>query len=321
MHTGLSRPNATRWLALFCASAFAFLALPGIAGAQTTQERIAATREKIDAAAERWFAAQAKAGELDAQITHLEHEIAEAEARVDSARSVARERTLMLYHGASVQYASVIGTSVLDSARRARLIDHANDENNDTLEELDASLEDLHGKVKELEQARDDQADAVASVSDERAALDGQLDGLRAQLRREAARTGARRPVRTVSPAETSEAAPAAATAPAPTPAPAPAVTPTAPPATGGTHPHHDDPFLVCTRARESGGNYSIVSADGRYYGAYQFLPSTWDTTAAHAGRDELIDVLPSRASAYDQDDMAWTLYQWQGKGPWGGRC
>jgi hypothetical protein len=77
----------------------------------------------------------------------------------------------------------------------------------------------------------------------------------------------------------------------------------------------------VCTRARESGGDYTVVSADGLYYGAYQFLLSTWDATAAHAGRMELVGVVPNQASAYDQDDMAWTLYQWQGKGPWGGRC
>ena len=57
------------------------------------------------------------------------------------------------------------------------------------------------------------------------------------------------------------------------------------------------------------------------YYGAYQFLPSTWDTTAVHAGRRDLVGVLPSRASQFDQDETAWSLYQWQGKGPWGGRC
>ena len=77
----------------------------------------------------------------------------------------------------------------------------------------------------------------------------------------------------------------------------------------------------MCTRAVESGGNYSIVSSNGLYYGAYQFLPATWNATAAHAGRMDLVGVLPSRASAYDQDEMAWTLYQWQGNGPWGGRC
>src|SRR5256885_7481681 len=78
----------------------------------------------------------------------------------------------------------------------------------------------------------------------------------------------------------TSSARPAPATA-APT-APVPAVSvdqPTAspPPSGGGSSPHHNDPFLVCTRARESGGNYGVVSSGGTYYGAYQFLPSTWN--------------------------------------------
>jgi hypothetical protein len=63
-----------------------------------------------------------------------------------------------------------------------------------------------------------------------------------------------------------------------------------------------------------------VVSPSG-YYGAYQFLPSTWDTTAMHAGRADLVGVLPSHAGEYDQDEMAWALYQWQGKSPWGGRC
>ena len=78
---------------------------------------------------------------------------------------------------------------------------------------------------------------------------------------------------------------------------------------------------MVCTRARESGGNYGVVSSSGLYYGAYQFMTTTWNATASRAGRPELIGVRPNQASAYDQDDMAWTLYQWQGKGPWGGRC
>jgi hypothetical protein len=86
-------------------------------------------------------------------------------------------------------------------------------------------------------------------------------------------------------------------------------------------HPHHDDPFLSCVRQRESGGNYAIVSSDGLYYGAYQFLQTSWNATANHAGRPELVGVPPNQASVYDQDDMAWDLYQWQGTGPWGGHC
>jgi peptidoglycan hydrolase CwlO-like protein len=116
--------------------------------------------------------------------------------------------------------------------------------------------------------------------------------------------------------------APVAQTA-APAPPPPPPAEPASPPyqATPGVHPHHDDPFLSCVRQRESGGNYQIVSSDGLYYGAYQFLQTSWNSTANHAGRPELIGVPPNQASVYDQDDMAWDLYQWQGMGPWGGHC
>jgi len=109
----------------------------------------------------------------------------------------------------------------------------------------------------------------------------------------------------------------------APAPPPPPPAQPSAPPyqATPGVHPHHDDPFLSCVRQRESGGNYGIVSSDGLYYGAYQFLQTSWNSTANHAGRSELVGVPPNQASVYDQDDMAWDLYQWQGTGPWGGHC
>jgi hypothetical protein len=83
----------------------------------------------------------------------------------------------------------------------------------------------------------------------------------------------------------------------------------------------HDDPFLACTRGIESGGNYSAVNPAGPYLGAYQFLQSTWNSGANHGGRTDLIGVPPNTASQYDQDDVAWIVYQWQGKGPWGGRC
>ena len=73
-------------------------------------------------------------------------------------------------------------------------------------------------------------------------------------------------------------------------------------------------------RQCESGGRYDINTGNG-YFGAYQFLRTTWDVTAIHAGRSDLVGVQPNTASEYDQDDLAWALYQWQGNAPWGGRC
>lgn len=93
----------------------------------------------------------------------------------------------------------------------------------------------------------------------------------------------------------------------------------------------HAHPFLVCTRAHESdrddvNGNglhdagYHTATGNG-YWGAYQFLQSTWDNTARHAGWNGLVGVRPSSASVAEQDQMAWHLYEWQGSSPWGGRC
>jgi Transglycosylase-like domain len=93
---------------------------------------------------------------------------------------------------------------------------------------------------------------------------------------------------------------------------------PPAPVLTLGQHP-----FLVCTRAHESdgAGGYRAVNANGTYRGAYQFSRSTWDSTARHAGRFDLVGVDPAAASPPDQDFLALHLYTWQGAAPWGGRC
>jgi hypothetical protein len=80
---------------------------------------------------------------------------------------------------------------------------------------------------------------------------------------------------------------------------------------------------LACIRARESdtSGGYQAVSAGGTYRGAYQFLPSTWNSTAASAGRGDLVGVDPASASPGDQDAMAAHLYSQSGSQPWGGTC
>jgi len=90
----------------------------------------------------------------------------------------------------------------------------------------------------------------------------------------------------------------------------------------------HMDPFLVCTRAHESShtppaydNGYAAVNPSGTYRGAYQFSRSTWNSTALRAGRLDLVGVDPAAASVADQDLLAFDLHQWQGAGPWMGRC
>lgn len=85
--------------------------------------------------------------------------------------------------------------------------------------------------------------------------------------------------------------------------------------------------FLACTRAHESdtAGGYQATDAahPGAEVnsGAYQFSQATWDATARHAGRPDLIGIRPDRALPADQDALAADLYRWQGSAPWGGRC
>ncbi len=95
-----------------------------------------------------------------------------------------------------------------------------------------------------------------------------------------------------------------------------------------GTAVDHMHPFLVCTRSHESShtppaydDGYDAVSPSGKYRGAYQFARTTWDNTARHAGRLDLVGVDPAAASVIDQDTLALHLYRWQGADPWLGRC
>jgi hypothetical protein len=317
LRTVLTQPITKRLVAVACACAL--LIIPTTAHAQTTSERLAATRSAIDAAASRWFAAQNAAANLDTSIASLQHEIVGDTARVDGARRQAAQRAVVMYESASTNYGDVFGADAIDSARRAELIDHANAQNEQAVADLQASLDDLRAQQKALTSQRADLAHALRDVAAQRATLDAQFSDLQAQAQHDAKAAAALEAARHV----------AAAHASSPTAAPTRPVTistsppPSAPPppATGGESSHHNDPFLVCTRARESNGDYQAVSPDGVYYGAYQFLPSTWDVTANHAGRGDLVGVLPSRASENDQDEMAWALYQWQGKAPWGGLC
>ena len=86
----------------------------------------------------------------------------------------------------------------------------------------------------------------------------------------------------------------------------------------GGDKFHHvlSDAGLSRLRQCESGGNYSIVSANGLYRGAYQFNRTTWNGVAArHYGHLNGVD--PAKASPYDQDRMARALWAEQGRRPW----
>lgn len=78
------------------------------------------------------------------------------------------------------------------------------------------------------------------------------------------------------------------------------------------------DGQLAELRFCESGGHGEYVANTGNgYYGAYQFLPSTWDSIASQSGRPDLVGVAPHLASPADQDAMARALFARSGAGQW----
>jgi hypothetical protein len=222
-----------------------------------------------------------------------------------------------------------MGGDPLELGRRAALIGQANSAGQAVIDQLEASISDLTTRRAELHAARSAQTETIRLLARQRRNLDTLLASLElgsahAEARAELAAALRRHQDEAVAQAATRPTI-VALTSASPvtgptTPAPAPVVA-TPPAGSGGASPVHDEPFLVCTRARESDGNYGVVSSGGSYYGAYQFAPTTWNVTASHLGRLDLVGVLPSRASQSDQDELAWALYQWQGNAPWGGRC
>ena len=325
--TGLTRLNLTRFLVVACIGALTLL--PAVPAQASTGDRIASTRQAIDAAAQRWFAAQADAARIDATIADVERQIADAQTRMARARKLATQRAVVMYKNADIGLTSIFGDNALDSARRAHLMGDANAGGDAAIAQLTAAVDNLKAEHRNLEAARSQQQSVLQDVATQRHTLEAELADFRTQAHHDAtvalaaardrvARARADAHVRAFALVQSTNAL-APPTGPPAVAAAVPAVV-ASPGSDGRVSPHHADPFLACTRMRESGGRYDAVSPSG-YYGAYQFLPSTWDSTVVHAGRLDLVGELPSRASPFDQDETAWALYQWQGKGPWGGLC
>jgi hypothetical protein len=310
----------TRVSALACVVALALAGAPSGAVAQTTQS-VADARAAIDTTANQWFEAQRESAGIDLQIQTLSKKMSAMDARVADLRVAANARSVQLYESNSQMLAGIIGDSPLELGRRAVLTGQANADSQLVIDQLQASLAELAAHRTELRKAKTDQEQTLRYLSSRRRSLDTQLMSLEARTSAAVSSSADTATVKHTDEPSTT-AAPTRPTVIALTSAPKPAASsgPVAPPDAGRVSPHHDDPFLVCTRARESNGDYSVVSSSG-YYGAYQFAPTTWNVTASHAGRLDLVGVLPSHAAPYDQDELAWSLYQWQGAGPWGGRC
>lgn len=97
--------------------------------------------------------------------------------------------------------------------------------------------------------------------------------------------------------------------------------------ACGPAAPNPD--VLACIRSHESANvlpsPWHAYNPAGPYYGAYQYLQSTWDNHAEEAGRQDLIGKPPMEpyVSAADQDFVAGTWIENHGGSthPWGNVC
>ena len=278
----------------------------------STVSSAASLRAQVDSIGQRYLAAQEQARALDLRLRDLDAQLAISRRRTARLLPQAKARAVQLYQ-AGAQGLTVLFdvSSAMESARRAELIARADDHTQALLDDYARSAARLQLERAQLAAARAKQAKLVASLAGQERALDRALalaqQRYRAQL---AAETIAKSTQRT----STRQIV----TDPAPPRAPVPVDPP--PPPRAGENPHHNEAFLVCTRTRESSGYYGAVNPAG-YYGAYQFSQPTWDLTASHAGEPQLIGVRPDRASAWDQDELAWSLYQWRGNAPWGGLC
>lgn len=319
-----------RWSAVaLLAACTLVLSAPALAAAASrprdsagdAQRRVDSARRGANASASRYFEALGVFEQLRVQATGFEAAISEGERRAATLRSVVQQRAARAYRSAGTSLPSLLTVGDLpDLLRSDKLLATANVKDADALSMLLAQQDDLRQKREDLRKLEDRQGGALLELQHSSKRADTQLAtalgnrrDVQARLAAQAASAAAVARIRTVR--TSSGAAPRA-----PVAAPPHVVVPP-PPSSGGTSPHHDDPFLSCVRERESHGNYGVVNPSGPYYGAYQFLASTWNITAQHAGRLDLVGVVPSSASPFDQDEMAWSLYQWQGSGPWGGSC
>lgn len=267
------------------------------AGAQQApggDQGVADAQARADQAGSAYLDALSKSQQVDAEVVQIQQNITTLEQQFAVLRSDAQVRAIEAYKRSGTPIALLLGDEApgMTGARRTVLLDYLNARDDTTAGQYRKVRDGLQTRQRDLKVVQQQATDLVAQLKGEEQRLNAEL--ISAQNKRRAA-AGA--PASDI-------LGPVGNYVPQP-----------------GENPHHNDPFLVCTRGIESHGNYQAYNPSGPYMGAYQFTQSTWNSTANHAGRGELVGVDPRNASEYDQDDIAWTLYQWQGKGPWGGRC
>jgi len=244
--------------------------------------------------ANRLDAAEAASADLEHQISTTKVAIGTLQHEARRLRAEVRRRAASLYTTSGTHLNAVVQSSdVLAGARAAQLTEVAGRSGLEAVARLGTITAQLQQRATQLGDAQDELERNRKELEAERDELAHRIDAAVAASR------------------ETTSSARGASVTPVDA-------------AAGAGDGASDDVWLrfrECTFAHESGGDYGIVSPDGLYYGAWQFLPSTWNSIAAGMGRPDLVGVLPSEASGADQDAVAHALWSQAGNQPWGGRC
>lgn len=301
------------------------------AARRRAEERLADRQRRRD----ELLAEVERLGALDVELTE---ELADARrqmreyavaAYIDGGRSAVFRSTLSIEQAQALSWQSSIAAGGTQAASRAAeryraLKDDNSPQQVAAAEELDRAEDAVEDARFDAIQAAAHERDAEARLAEERAASAAAAAAAAAAReqeaaeRRAAAQQRAQReaeqlerttsPPFSAGPSTTSGAAPVAApptsAAPPPPPAPAP---PTSVPS--GNPTPWESATLARIRACESGGNYSIVSASGRYRGAYQFDTLTWRSVGGSGD--------PAAATPAEQDYRALLLLRMRGTRPW----
>jgi peptidoglycan hydrolase CwlO-like protein len=242
----------------------------------SAQDALEAARANAMVAAAQLDAAQNEKASLQDQIAQAQTDIQSLRARADDLRALVRQRAVRMYvYRPDVSLNAVVNTSsAVDVRRAAHMTATVGDHDQSIANRLQDTMRELEQRTTDMQARQAELDQTIASLVELRSQFDNRIE--RAVTASE--RVGA------------SDPAPAAVGAP----------------------PAADTvwaTFRECTFSYESGGDYTIVSPDGVYYGAWQFDISTWNSVAARIGRNDLVGVLPSQASPADQDAVAYALW------------
>src|SRR3989440_6680405 len=217
---------------------------------------VAAAQARADTAASAYIDGLFKSQELDVQIAGIQESMARLEERVTALRGTAQIHALAAYKRSGTPVVALLTSDApaMDSARRTVLLDYVNARDDDAAAQLRKAREGLQSQQHDLQAAQQQQNDVVTQLKGEEDRLNAELKAAQDQRRRASA-----------------IAAPAGGGLTLSNYVPQ-----------AGENPHHNDPFLVCTRGVESKGNYQAEKAAGPYLGPDPVTTGAGGSAAHH---------------------------------------